>query len=282
MSETPLMCEPIHDEAHDLIDEPQALVIRTAGTNCDRELLHAFTLAGARAHHVHLQDLRNDPAMIDEFDLIGVPGGFSYGDDIAAGKIFALLLKGEIEAALRRAVQRGVPIFAPCNGFQILVKMGLLPDLPDDSGQQRTTLVQNIGGSFIDRWVRVDVNEKSPCIWTKGIRGGGDGGILPIAHGEGRFVASESTLDALEAHNRIALRYSDGENVNGSMRSIAGICDSTGLVFGLMPHPERFTTWLTHPWRTRLDKPTLASEPMGLAMFRNAVEHASTVRQRRS
>lgn len=274
---------------------PRTLIIRTAGTNCDRELAHAFELAGAAVESMHLNVLMDDPALLDRFDLLGIPGGFSYGDDIAAGKIFALLMRQRLYPALKRCIERGVPIFAPCNGFQALVKMGLLPGpsrgeaWPEDEPPRQTvTLTDNLCGSFVDRWLRVEVNPDSPCIWTQGLdedptridpADRESVMTLPIAHGEGRFVAAdEATLAAIEAENRVALRYVEADNVNGSENRIAGICDSTGLVFGLMPHPERYTSWLQHPRWTRLGDATRRATPPGLRMFQNAVEHAASAR----
>ncbi len=270
---------------------PHCLIIRAAGTNCDRELEHAFRVAGATTKSIHLNSLLENPELIENFDLIGIPGGFSYGDDLGAGRIVALLMRQRLYPALRRAIERGVPIFAPCNGFQILVKMGLLPGPNARAGEhwpaeepprQTTTLTGNAGGRFIDAWVGVEVNRNSPCIWTKNLNLSRESAILPIAHGEGRFVADDATLNALEENEQVALRYSGGPglgNPNGSMRDIAGICDQTGLVFGLMPHPERFTDWTRHPNWTRLERSVIQEQvPLGLQMFRNAVEHAASVR----
>ncbi|MEO1237421.1 MAG: phosphoribosylformylglycinamidine synthase subunit PurQ, partial [Planctomycetota bacterium] len=223
---------------------PQALILRSAGTNCDAELAHAFRLAGAEPTRIHLHDLIEDPRRLDGFDLVGFPGGFSYGDDIAAGRILANRLRHRLYDALLAAIDRGVPMFGPCNGFQVLVKLGLLPD--PHAGVQQATLAHNDSGRFIDRWTPVTVEPASPCVWTRGLTDHD----LPIAHGEGRFTAPSEVLDRLEADGQVALRYA--EDVNGSARSIAGICDPSGRIFGLMPHPERFTSWNQHPFWTRL------------------------------
>jgi len=261
--------------------KPTTLIIRTAGTNCDRELAFAFESAGAATESIHLNVLMEQSELLDGFDLVGVPGGFSYGDDVAAGKIMALLMQERLYPALRRCIERGVPIFAPCNGFQVLVKMGLLPGPSrgqawpaDRPPAQSVTLLENGGGRFIDRWVEIEVDEQSPCIWTQNLTDVGS----EFAHGEGRFVTDAETLVALEAEHLIALRYADGQNVNESMGRVAGLCDSSGLIFGLMPHPERFTKWTQHPRWTRLDESILSSTPLGLAMFRNAVRHAAAQR----
>jgi phosphoribosylformylglycinamidine synthase len=260
--------------------KPKALILRSAGANCDVETAYAFERAGATGELVHLNRLLENPAALRDYQLLAIPGGFSYGDDIAAGKIFALLIKDGVQTALRRAVDRGVPIFAPCNGFQILAKMGWLPDLAGFGDEQTITLVDNIDGQFIDRWLEVEFDRNCECVWTQGLDATGQAAMLPIAHGEGRFVASDAVLSAIESGNRVALRYAPHDNVNGSANRIAGICDSTGLVFGLMPHPERFTSWLQHPMRSRLDATTLTGTPTGLAMFQNAVQHARTLSRR--
>jgi phosphoribosylformylglycinamidine synthase subunit PurQ / glutaminase len=244
--------------------QPRALIIRTAGTNCERELAHAFELAGAQSSLAHLNQLIADPGMIEAADLIGLPGGFSYGDDIAAGRIFANRLRHKLMDHFRGAVARGVPIIGICNGFQVLVKMGLLPD--PQVGRQTTTLADNVTGRFIDQWLSLEVPPKTVCIWTKGLTALD----LPIAHGEGRFVpADEFVLSNLRDSGQIALRYADGHNLNGSVDRIAGICDPTGLVLGLMPHPERYTHRTHHPnWAAT---PANSWTPPGLRFFQNAV-----------
>lgn len=244
---------------------PQTLILRTAGTNCDQELAHAFELAGAETTTLHLHDLIEDPRKLESFDLVGFPGGFSYGDDIAAGRIFANRLKHRLYEPLLAAIDRGVPMFGPCNGFQVLVKLGLLPD-PHAAGQE-VTLAHNTSGRFIDRWTPMTVEAGSKCIWTQGL---GDHD-LPMAHGEGRFTAPPQVLDRLEANGQVALRYAN--NPNGSDRDIAGVCDPTGLVFGLMPHPERFLHPTNHPQWTRQPPEFHQETPVGLRYFQNAVEY---------
>jgi len=248
--------------------KPRTLIIRTAGTNCDLELVHAFELADATAERVHLHRLIDEPARLAEYDIIGLPGGFSYGDDIAAGRILANRLRHRLLEPLLAAIDRGVPILGICNGFQVLVKLGLLPfphgDQAEGGGpRQVVTLADNTDGRFVDRWVPLTAEPASPCVWTQGV-----GELeLPIAHGEGRFAASVDVLDQLEATNQIALRYT--ENPNGSSRDIAGVCDPSGRVLGLMPHPERYVAGTQHPaWTRRGDG---GAEGHGLALFRNAV-----------
>ncbi|MBX3366540.1 MAG: phosphoribosylformylglycinamidine synthase subunit PurQ [Phycisphaeraceae bacterium] len=266
---------------------PRALVIRAQGTNCDKELCRAFEIAGAVPSLRHLDALIRDPSQIDEFDLIGFPGGFSYGDDIASGRIMAALVRERLYTPLRDAVRRGCPIIGICNGFQVLVQVGLLPGpldgvWPTDRAPKQTcALTENAGARFIDRWVEIAPVPSSRCVWTAGIDSvhadhadRAHGMRLPIAHGEGRFVTdSPATLERLEKDGLVALRYAT--DVNGSENAIAGICDASGRVFGLMPHPERFLEWNRHPYFTRLDSRLRSQETLGRRIFQNAVAAAS-------
>lgn len=257
--------------------KPRALVVTAPGINCDGELAEAFELAGAAPELVTLQRLRRQPMLVDRFELVGLPGGFSYGDDIAAGRIMASLIRRDLYGALVAAIRRGVPMIAPCNGFQIAVQAGLLPgplageDWPDEPLPPTVALATNISARFEDRWTAVDYPRESVCVWTRGLESDGEVGVLPSAHGEGRFVTDAETIAALERDGQIAVRYADGENFNGSMQRIAGICDASGLVFGLMPHPERYLRWTRHPRWTRLDPARRRDDPPGLTIFRNAV-----------
>lgn len=248
--------------------KPRTLILRTAGTNCDAELAHAFEQAGAAAQTLHLNAVVEKPDLLEGFDILGLPGGFSYGDDIASGKIFATRLRLRLYPALRRFIAAGRPVIGICNGFQLLTKAGLLPgfELPEGGPPQPlATLAENTCAHFIDRWTPVRAEPESVCIWTRGL-GEFD---LPIAHGEGRFVASPAVLERLENGRQVALRYTD--NPNGSMHDIAGLCDPTGLVFGLMPHPERFTHLTQHPHWTRGE----IAEAAGLKFFTNAVQYVT-------
>ena len=269
---------------------PKALVVRAPGTNCDAEMCRGFQMAGAAPELVHIDRLIARPSLLEGADLIGFPGGFSYGDDIASGRVLAMKVRESLYPALQEAARRGVPMIGACNGFQVLVQVGLLPG-PYNGWQeaqaprQTVALADNVGGRFVDRWVGVATPPRSVCIWTQGLAEpfAPESGpspdlhdimLLPVAHGEGRFqAASEDVLDALEARGQIALTYLD--NFNGSARAIAGICDPTGRIFGLMPHPERFLEWTRHPYWTRLS-PALRSKPTpGLTIFRNAVVAAT-------
>ncbi len=276
---------------------PKALVVRTAGTNCEVELLRAFALAGATPELVHVDAVLADPAVLDAADLIALPGGFSYGDDIASGRILAVKLRERVYPRLRAAAERGCPILGVCNGFQVLVQAGLLPgptagaSWPETAAEPVLTLTDNASARFIDDWVGVEADARSPCIWTAplvemaGQHGADEVLMLPVAHGEGRFVAKDAaTLAALETNGQVALRYRT--DINGSQGArgdgggggggggVAGVCDATGRVFGLMPHPERYLDWNRHPWWTRLAAGVRQGEwgeTPGLAMFRAAV-----------
>jgi phosphoribosylformylglycinamidine synthase len=220
--------------------------------------------------------------MIDEADLVGLPGGFSYGDSVAAGRIMANLMRKTLYPKLVDALCRGVPMIAPCNGFQIAVQLGLLPGpMPgsDWSGCAPTptvALAQNKSARFIDKWVEFQVPTNTRCIWTKNLLLAPENSVIPIAHGEGRFVpANETVMQAIEESGRVACRYGANDNPNGSIGDVMGICDASGLVFGLMPHPERFLRWTQHPTWTRLSKEVMQGIPLGLQMFENAVKYAT-------
>lgn len=249
----------------------KALVIRTAGTNCDVELCRAFTLAGSSVELIHLDRLIADPSKIADFDLIGFPGGFSYGDDIASGRIKAMHLHQKLLPELIKSADRGVPMIGVCNGFQVMVQIGLLPGF--ENHEQCVALTDNDHGRFVDKWVTMEPNPRSQCIWTRGLLelDHQEPIMYPVAHGEGRFVTKDrATLDKLIAGNQVALRY--GSDINGSVDSIAGICDPTGRIFGLMPHPERALEWNRHPFWTRLDERTKQGRSPGLSIFTSAVE----------
>lgn len=262
---------------------PNALVITAPGINCDLELCRAFEAAGAAVETIHLQKLVRSPSLVDRFRLIGLPGGFSYGDDVAAGRIMAQLIRQGLYPALAAAVGRGVPMITPCNGFQIAVQAGLLPGpplgarWPDEPATPTVALAQNRAARFRDVWTRVEIPTETRCVWTRGIALSAPGNVLPSAHGEGRFVTDDETLAQLSANGQIALRYAAEDNFNGSMANVAGICDASGLVFGLMPHPERSTRWTQHPQWTRLEPQQRTGDPLGLRMFRQAVAHAERV-----
>lgn len=247
--------------------KPKTLILRTAGTNCDKETAYAFELAGAESECIHLNQLIENPSLIDAYQLMACPGGFSYGDDIAAGRILANQIMHHLRDAFTAFVDAGKPIIGICNGFQVLVKTDLIPGPIGGATGQTATLTHNDSGRFICKWVVLKPVSKK-CIWTQNL----SEIQLPMAHGEGKFVpATEAVRKALHDNDQIALVYTD--NPNGSTDAIAGVCDPTGLVFGLMPHPERHLRADQHPAWTRLGLGS--KEGQGLKIFQNAVAHAS-------
>ena len=268
--------------------KPKVLILRTAGTNCDKETEFAFRLAGADTQLLHINHIKKEGNLKD-YRIIAFPGGFSYGDDLGAGKILALELMLWFKDQLREFIDRGGLIIGICNGFQVLVKTGMLPD-PDF--KQKVTLTFNDSARFEDRWVylkkpetrnqstdnRVQSTGRKGCkdpenIWLKDLP---EIINLPIAHGEGKFYAEKDILDKIENNGQVVLRYTDSKgnlsgypfNPNGSLNSIAGITDKTGKIFGLMPHPERFM--FEHQWPSWKEKQV---EPFGLQIFKNGVEY---------
>jgi phosphoribosylformylglycinamidine synthase I len=246
---------------------PRALILRAPGTNCDYETAHAFERAGAIARRLHVNALAEKPSLADDFQILCIPGGFSYGDDIASGRIFALELKLRLGDTLMKFRDKGGLMLGICNGFQVLLQTGLL--LGDVA-----TLAHNTSGRFVDRWVHLRAIP-GKCVFLQGI----DRCELPVAHAEGRFVTrSPEDFAALEAAGQLVLRYgpdASGEstNPNGSMGDVAGVCDTTGRIFGLMPHPERFIDATQHPsWNGHLDATAAGA---GLTIFTNAVKAVS-------
>ena len=258
---------------------PKVLVLTGYGINCDIETQHAFRIAGADAERVHLTDLINRTRQLSEFHILALPGGFSFGDDIASGKVLANMIKYNLGEQVQDFIGEGKLIIGICNGFQAMVKMGLLPGFDGDYTEQEVTLTFNDSGRFEDRWVHLRANQMSKCVFTKGI----ESIYLPVRHGEGKFVVKDpNVLARLKKDNNIVLQYTDGKgdpagyphNPNGSVDNIAGICDGTGRVFGMMPHPEAYQHRTNHPGWTREELP---EEGAGVAIFRNAVEYVMEI-----
>ncbi|MDZ7369829.1 MAG: phosphoribosylformylglycinamidine synthase I [candidate division KSB1 bacterium] len=252
----------------------RVLVLRAAGSNCDQETKFAFDAVGGQADLVHINRLLEGTVSLRDYQILAVPGGFTYGDDISAGKVLANQLRLKLADQLQDFYTAGKLIIGICNGFQVLVKAGLLPRLDLSAGQE-VTLTYNDSGKFEDRWVYLHVNQTS-CVFTQGmpqiVR-------LPVAHAEGKLVVrNETVLQELKQKMQIVLQYVDKDgnpagypmNPNGSIEGIAGICDESGRIFGLMPHPERHFHPTHHPQWTRLG---LAKEGDGVAVFRNAVNY---------
>lgn len=256
--------------------QPNVLILRAPGTNCDQETAFAFQQAGAKTELLHINRLLEDPALFAHYQIVCIPGGFSYGDDVAAGRILANQIHHHLAGRLAEFKQAGKLILGICNGFQVLLKSDVLLT-PEDDRPPAATLTWNDSGRFEDRWVRLSVRGEK-CIFLRGI----EAMSLPVAHAEGKFVArDEPTQRHLDAAGQLVLRYErlrgasggDGrvpypDNPNGSMANVAGLCDATGRVLGLMPHPERHIDPTQHPRWTRGEA---GEEGDGLAVFRNAV-----------
>ena len=249
------------------------LILRTAGTNCDQETDFGFRLAGAETVRLHVNALRADPGRLAEFHVLVIPGGFSYGDDLGAGKVLANELLASLRRPLGRFLDDGKLVIGICNGFQVLVKTGLLPGL--ERWKQRVTLTFNDSHRFEDRWTYLEAPENR-CVLVET----GERIHLPVAHAEGKFVVeSDEVLTQLRDNGQIVYRYTnaDGEpvgypwNPNGSVDNVAGICDPTGRILGMMPHPERHCLPLHDP---RWPRRGLKEEGEGLRIFRRAVEFA--------
>ncbi|MBU1450341.1 MAG: phosphoribosylformylglycinamidine synthase subunit PurQ [Proteobacteria bacterium] len=272
-------------------DKVRALVLSGFGLNCDWETAHALELAGADAVRVHISDLtgtrmRKPMETLDNYQILVFDGGFAWGDDHGAGVLLATRLGNHLGGQLRDFLERGGLVMGICNGFQALVNLGLLPMLR--GWERQVALMANDCGNFQDRWSELLVEPQSPCLFTKGL-GRLD---LPVRHGEGKFVCDDNTLRELEDQGMVAVRYGDGKgklargrwpaNPNGSLHDIAGICDPSGRVFGLMPHPEGFyrasqhPDWTLHRERARRQgqEPDPLGAGLGLAMFTNAVSAA--------
>jgi len=253
--------------------KPKALVVRAAGTNCDVETAYAFEKAGAEAVRVYIDAVKDTD--FSDYQIIVFPGGFTYGDDISAGKILANEIKFKLRDKFLDFINQGKLIIGICNGFQVLVKCGILPAFTDYFEEQSVSLITNDSERFEDRWVYLRVSDRS--VFTKGVK---PIITLPVAHAEGKFVVkNEEVLAKIKEH--IVFQYVDENgnqadypfNPNGSLLGIAGITDRSGRVLGLMPHPERYISYLQHPRHTR---ETLDEIGDGLHIFKNAVDYFSS------
>ena len=264
---------------------PRAIVITGNGTNCEREAAAACSLGGFDTRIVHISDLLSGEVTLREFHFLNLTGGFLDGDDLGSAKVqvnrlrYAKVAGGgsRISDQINRFIERNRPILGVCNGFQLMVKMGLLPEPNSETGQV-ATLTSNDSGRFEDRWVNLVVDGKSPCIFTRGVRNL----TLPVRHGEGKFVVGAPTvLERMEGEHLLTVKYADAsgrptraypENPNGSMGAVAGFCSPSGILFGLMPHPEAYLHRVNHPRWTREKLP---EEGAGVAFFRNAFQYVA-------
>ena len=252
----------------------KSIVLRAAGINCDLETEHALELAGAEARRVHINRIIEDKSALDEFQIIVFPGGFSYGDDVAAGKILANQIVHHLYDSVQKFIDDGKLVLGICNGFQVLVKAGILPGDNSSGKQETVTITYNDSGKFEDRWVYL-APQTEKCIFIES----GRQIYLPVAHGEGKVVTKDTdTLEKLKADGHVAFKYVDKNgkegdypiNPNGSVDSIAGLTDTTGRVLGLMPHPERHVRPTQHPHWSRLKN---KQDSDGMTMFDNAVKY---------
>jgi len=263
--------------------KPNVLILRAPGTNCDHETAFAFEKSGAAAELLHVNRLLENPSLFDRFEILCIPGGFTYGDDVAAGRILANQMRHHLAEEMARFKNQGKLILGICNGFQVLLKSGVLLDPSvDPSGRARAaaTLTWNDSARFDDRWVELAVDGHK-CVFLKGI----ERMYLPIAHAEGKFVARDvDELSRLETAGQLVLRYRPlddrpdiglsgtvpyPDNPNGSQANVAAACDTTGRVLGLMPHPERHIHRTHHPRWTRRETRSTGD---GLQIFANAVD----------
>lgn len=262
--------------------KPKVLVFSGYGLNCEEETKFAFETAGAEADIVHINDLIDGLYDLENYQIIAFPGGFSYGDDTGSGNAFANKSRNHLWKEIEEFVKKDTLVIGICNGFQIIVNLGLLPALEWKYGARESALLHNSSARYIDRWVDLKVHNKSP--WLKNIKSFS----VPIAHGEGRFYVSDKTLDLLKKKKLVALKYFKGEiceyqnlppNPNGAIEDIAGITDESGKILGLMPHSERamFFTQLPH-WPLLKEKLKREGKPLpeygpGLQLFKNAVQY---------
>ena len=250
---------------------PHALILRAPGTNCDHEVQTAFEMVGGRGTRLHLNALRENPKLLRDYQILVLPGGFSYGDDVGAGKVQALYMQHFLADAMRKFRDADKLILGICNGFQVMLKAGLL--MPPDEDGPLATLAHNDSGRYEDRWIHLQATP-GKCPFLKSV----SQLHLPVGHGEGKFVCRKEWIaQGLEQAGQVVLRYVDGSgnrggypvNPNGAQDDIAGVCDATGRALGLMPHPDRHLFPTQHPQWTRHG---LKAEGDGLQLFRNAVE----------
>ncbi len=248
------------------MEKPRAIVFRTAGTNCDVETANALRLAGAETEVIHVNELVRKEKSLENFHLAVIPGGFADGDYIGSGKVFANKLKFRLFDEMKSFVEDGKLLWGICNGFQVLVKAGFLPAFEKKYGEQNVTLAFNSSGHFQDEWITIRNAGAKHCIYAKGV----EKIYCPVNHGEGRFdVKNNEVLKKLYEKDLVVFKYSP--NPNGSLDDIAGICDETGRIFGLMPHPEKNIYFFSDPRSTRSQ---LQEKGEGMVLFENAVNYA--------
>jgi len=262
----------------------KVLVLSGYGLNCDHETAYCFEKVGATAHRVHINDLTRGQCKLNDYDILVFTGGFSWGDDHGAGVLQALRIKKYLADDLKRFVDRNRLIIGICNGFQTLVNLGILPGLTPQ-WERNVALIHNDCGNFRNDWVKLLINPQSPCVFTQNL----DYMELPIRHGEGKFYAEKSVLDQLIDNQQVVMQYALDrkqlannqfpDNPNGSAVDIAGICDPTGHIFGLMPHPEAFHNMTNHPQWPRFSQQLPSDVPEGTRLFENAIQYIQKIKK---
>jgi len=266
-----------------MASKPPILILTGYGVNCEAESVFAWKLAGANPRMVHLHDLLERPDLLNQFKALMFIGGFSFGDHMGSGQVLALRLRSRAAGEITNFINKGNLVLGVCNGFQVMVKLGLLPGFDGDYLSRRITLTHNDCGAFQNFWVNLGFESKCPCVFTRGLKEMS----LPIRHGEGKIITlDKAVLDRIEKAHGVVCRYIDADtrkpavrfpdNPNGSLNSIAGLCDPTGRVFGLMPHPEAYLSPENHPqWQRQKLSGKLPKSGSGLKIFKNAVEYLS-------
>ncbi len=247
-----------------MINNPRFIILSGDGINCERETREAFILSGGDADIYHINEVIDNPSILKNYDGMAIPGGFSFGDELGSGQLLALKIKYQLADAFREFVAMKKPIIGICNGFQVLVKLGLLPY---SNGNKILTLTNNISGQFIDKWVNLDVDAKNICAWASDLN---DKIELPIRHGEGRVVFKDNAdYQKLKDNGQIVFEYD--EDVNGAYKNIAGICDETGLILGMMPHPEAYVSNVTY--KNQSKSGDIFGKGDGLFLFENIIKY---------
>lgn len=264
--------------------QPRTLVLKEHGTNCEEESRYAFERAGAKAEIVHMEDLIRDKSRLREYQILMWPGGFSYGDDTGSGLAWANRIRDNLWEEILDYVNNDNLVLGVCNGFQVMAQLGLFPTIDSTYGEPQVAVTHNTSARFIDRWVDVEVSGSDRSPWLDGI----DTLTMPIAHGEGRFYASDHVLKLIQGEQRSIIRYAKGQaceyqslpaNPNGSVDDIAGLTDLSGRVLGMMPHPERAMEFTQLPdWPLQKEKllregKELPKDGPGLKIFKNAVKY---------
>lgn len=264
-----------------MASKPPILILTGYGANCEAESMFAWEMAGAKPRLVHLHDLLERPALLSQFKALMFIGGFSFGDHMGSGQVLALRLYSRAKEEIVNFIRGGNLVLGVCNGFQVMVKLGLLPGFDGDYLSRKITLTCNDGGVFQNFWVNLGFEPRCPCVFTRGLKEM----PLPIRHGEGKIITLDrKILERIEKEHGVVCRYIDPrtrkptmrfpDNPNGSLNSIAGLCDPTGRVFGLMPHPEAYLLPENAPqWQRQKIAGNLPKHGLGLKIFENAVEY---------